>query len=115
MSKKKRHIRLRKIAKARGFRCVPKIVTEEIFYHCFKYPYVPTWTEEEFWNYDEPENYSCPTCGYGFGDESLIAVSPEVFSYGAAMEWGGNPVNWDELHECSNCPGKKWAFSNSNY
>lgn len=59
--------------------------------------------------------FGCPNCGWDGEDEgSLIASSKPRFSYWAAMEFGGDPMDWDETHKCKKC-GTVFKISNGNY
>lgn len=59
--------------------------------------------------------FECPNCGWDETDEtSCIEYSKERSSYWAAMEFGGNPVQWEETHRCKKCK-TVFTFTNSNY
>jgi len=63
---------------------------------------------EKFWAW----GYCCPICDY---DKALIldATKPE-YDYAAAIEVGGNPMNWNEKWKCLMCGHEFW-IDNSNY
>jgi rubredoxin len=68
-------------------------------------------TEEHF-------EWCCPNCGWDT-EESLdraemISCSEERFVYAVAIEYGGNPVEWDETWKCPVCD-TVFEFQNSNY
>ena len=48
------------------------------------------------------------------GFKAYPVYGPQVFSYAAAMEFGGNPVDWEETHWCPKCK-KEFSFGNGNY
>lgn len=57
--------------------------------------------------------YQCPKCGYWGNEDSLIKRSKPEYNYRKALEFGGNPMDWVETHECPNCK-TIWEFDNSN-
>lgn len=59
--------------------------------------------------------FECPNCGWGWPDETTMKDCTEpTSSYWASMEYGGNPVDWEETHECPECE-TTYTFTNGNY
>ena len=48
------------------------------------------------------------------GKKVYPVYGAEEFNYGASMNFGGNPVDWTELHKCPKC-NIEFEFENSNY
>lgn len=82
-------------------------------------PPAPTWfvrcgaCHKEHW---QSSCYDCPDCGYDPSWQELppLRCTVPVPSRWAAMEFGGNPVDWEETHLCPYC-NKEFTFTNSNY
>lgn len=75
---------------------------KEIFFACQKCG------KEKFWLW----GYRCPQC-----DSDLYAVleiGKAEYSKGAAMEFGGTPLDWDETWKCCVC-GYVYVIRNGNY
>ena len=62
---------------------------------------------------DNLSEYRCPKCGFFADKSSLIKRSPAEYNYTKACEFGGNPLDWTEYHECPFCK-IKFEFENSN-
>ena len=66
------------------------------------------------WEYYQSSGYDCPDCGWNdLPDEALEYTQP-VSNMGASMQFGGNPMNWDEKYHCPFCDKDFW-ISNGNY
>ena len=60
--------------------------------------------------------YECPDCGYDpyYYEKEPIHYGKAEYNRWAAMEFGGSPMNWEEVHYCPFC--KTFFISeNSNY
>lgn len=65
----------------------------------------------------EHEEWQCPDCGWDScdgNDENMIACSKERYVYAVALEFGGNPVEWDETWKCPRC-ATIFEYTNSNF
>lgn len=58
--------------------------------------------------------YDCPNCGCDIDEQEALEYTDAIYNYGAAMEFGGNPIDWDEKHRCRKCGTIYWV-RNSNY
>jgi hypothetical protein len=63
---------------------------------------------EKFWMW----SYTCDRCDHD--EHYLLETTEPVPNQGAAMEFGGNPMDWEELWLCRGCGYKYWV-SNSNF
>lgn len=62
---------------------------------------------EKFWAW----GYRCPRCD---SDSYLIlSIGEAHYNYGKAMEFGGTPMDWDEVWHCLEC-GLDYEIDNSN-
>jgi len=75
---------------------------------------------DSFYYVEEGEYFDCtvPTAtGIGGDPEIEHEVYPKYkdfqHNYGKAMEFGGSPIDWTEVHFCPSC-GKEFEFENSN-
>jgi hypothetical protein len=55
--------------------------------------------------------FQCSKCGKWADETTLIKRGKAEHNYRKAMEFGGNPLDWEETHKCC---GVKWKFTNSN-
>jgi len=63
----------------------------------------------------QSSGYECPECGYSdCHEDSVISYGKPVSNWAMSMEYGGNPIDWEETHHCPIC-GTKFTFTNSNY
>lgn len=63
----------------------------------------------------QSSGFECPNCGWDEADEvSMIECGEPQLAQWAAMEFGGNPMNWEETHKCPKCK-TIFTFKNSNY
>jgi hypothetical protein len=63
--------------------------------------------KEKFWAW----GYQCPRCDYDRND--IIEIEEAHYNIGKAMEFGGTPMDWDELWYCPMC-GMEYWIDNSN-
>jgi len=63
-------------------------------------------------------DWECPRCGWDSSldemGENLLRTGPEHYAAYIAMEYGGNPVHWEEFWKCPEC-GTEWSYENANY
>ena len=57
--------------------------------------------------------FQCPKCGRWADENSLVYQTPPEYNHIKALEFGGNPMDWTEMHTCPECQ-TDWAFNNSN-
>lgn len=66
----------------------------------------------------EYDEWQCPNCGWDSCDsceeEEMIDCTEERYVYAVALEFGGNPVEWDETWKCPEC-GNVFECTNSNF
>lgn len=48
------------------------------------------------------------------GKKAYPRYSDFTFNMATAINFGGNPQDWEEVHMCSQCE-KEYSFSNGNY
>lgn len=67
---------------------------------------------------DDYDYWQCPNCGWNSEDgdyeKDLVSCSRERLAYHVQLEYGGNPVDWDETWKCPEC-GTVFEFTNGNY
>jgi len=63
---------------------------------------------EKFWQWP----YQCPRCDSD--KHAILSIGEAHYNPGAAMEFGGMPMSWDEEWLCVVC-GYEYGISNSNY
>jgi len=68
--------------------------------------------QEKHWQLSE---YGCPDCGWADADENTVEEygDPQHVIW-AAMEYGGNPREWEETHKCPMCE-TVFTFTNANF
>ncbi len=64
--------------------------------------------KEQFWTWF----YCCPRCDAA--SHYFVEATEPVYNSGAAMEFGGNPVDWSEHWKCRVC-GMLYWIGNANY
>jgi len=82
-----------------------------------------SFTEDGLYYVEDGEVQDCT--GYNKETRQLVSTAPEgkevypksgprVYSMWAAMEFGGNPEDWEETHFCPHC-NTEFTFTNSSY